>query len=215
VLFLSRSEVDSVLTARDCLERCVETFKWVGEGKVEQVSPVNLWLSPPEGPYGLGVMETFPSYIKPLRIAGVKWLGAYMQNKKRGLPAISAIDIINDTETAMPLAIVDGTSVTNMRTAGHSGVGAKYLAKKDSTVTAIIGCGFEGRTHLKVMNELFNIDEVRAFDIVKEAKEQFKKEMSEELKLNIRAVDSVKEAVKGADVICLVTTAKEPIVMEE
>ena len=176
---------------------------------------MNLWLSPQEGPYGLGVMQAFPSYIKPLKIAGNKWLGAYMQNKKRGLPVISAIDIINDTETAMPLAIVDGTSVTNMRTAGHAGVGAKYLARKDSRVIAIIGCGFEGRTHLKVMNELFNVEEVRAFDIIKEAKAQFKEEMSEELKLNIRAVDSAKEAAKGADVICMVTTAKEPVVKEE
>ncbi|GAH94304.1 unnamed protein product, partial [marine sediment metagenome] len=83
-------------------------------------------------------------------------------------------------------------------TAGHAAVGAKYLARKDSSVIAIIGCGLQGYTHLKMMNEIFDIEEVRAFDVIEEARERFKKEMSEELNLNIRACNSAREAVKGA-----------------
>jgi alanine dehydrogenase len=215
VLFLSRNDVNKILTAKDCLNRCIETFKWVGEGNVIQHNPANLHLSSQDGPYGMGVIQSFPSYIKPISVAGVKWLGAYLGNRKRGLPAITAIDIINDTETAMPLAIVDGTSVTNMRTAGHAGVGAKYLAKKNSKYVTIIGCGFEGRTHLRIMNELFEIEEVRVFDIYKEYMENFKNDMSVELGLNIRTFSSAKEAVKGADVVCMVTTSKDTVVKEK
>lgn len=215
VLFLSKSDVDNILTAKDCLGRCIETFKWAGEGKVAKVMPVHFQVNPPEAPYGVGRAQAYPSYIMPLKIAGIKWQGSYLRNRERGLPYQTAIDIISDSETLMPLAIMDGTSITSMRTAGHAGVGAKYLARKDSRVIAIIGCGVEGRTHLKVLNELFDIEEVRTFDIFREMNDRFKKEMSEELKLNIVAVDSAREAVKGADVICMVTTAREPVVKEE
>jgi len=215
VLFLSKSDVDSVLTTKDCLERCIETFRWVGQDKVAKINPLHFQVSSPEGPYGVGLAGAYPSYIMPLKIAGIKWQGGYVRNRDRGLPYHTAIDIINDSETLMPLAIIDGTSITSMRTAGHAGVGAKYFAKKDSSVIAIIGCGLEGRTHLKVMNELFDIEEVRAFDIFKEMSDRFKKEMSEELKLNIATVNSAREAVKGADVICVVTTSREPVIKEE
>jgi ornithine cyclodeaminase/alanine dehydrogenase-like protein (mu-crystallin family) len=218
VLLLSRDDVNKVLTARDCIDRCVDTFRWVGEGKVTQVNPVNLYLQSrdePEPPFGHGILQAFPAEIKPLKVGGVKWLGGYRLNRKRGLPAISAIDIINDTETAMPLAIVDGTSVTNMRTAGHAGVGAKYLARPDSSVIAIIGCGHEGRTHLRVMNELFGVEEVRIFDVVPEMAAAFQAEMSQDLGLNIKIYDSVQAAVDGADVVCIVTTATEPVLMVE
>jgi len=215
VLFIPADDVAKVLTVKDCLKRCEDTFRWVGEGKVDQLSPKGLWWGPPDGPYGWGHALSFPAYIEPLKIVGVKWLGAYRLNRKRGLPPVTAIDIINDAETGMPISILDGTSITAMRTAGHAGVGAKYLARKDSKVITIIGCGLEGRTHLMMMNEIFKIEQVRAFDIVEEAKFRFKEEMSEQLNLNIVPTDSAREAVKGADVICMVTTAKEPLVMEE
>ena len=214
VLLLSADDVADVLTPSDCLERCIDTFKWVGEGKVDQVNPVNLWFSP-EGPYGWGYMQAFPSHIKPLKIAGIKWHGGSKNNRERGLPYRIAVNIINDTETTMPLAIIDGSSVTAMRTAGHSGVGAKYLARKDSRVIAIIGCGVQAHTHLRMMNTLFDIEEVRVVDIIKEMRDSFQKEMSEELKLNIRIVESAQEAVKGADVVCMLATAREPVVKEE
>ncbi len=217
VLFLSRDDINIVLNAKDCLERCIDTFRWVWEGKVDQVNPVNLSLHPNEETeprYGFGALQAFPSIIHPLKVGGIKWLGVYRLNKERGLPSISAVDIINDIETSMPLAILDGTSITNMRTAGHAGVGAKYCARKDSKVISIIGCGNEGRTHLKVMNEIFQIDEVRVFDIVEKLRDEFKDEMSKELNLKIVSLDSAREAVKGADVICLVTTSANPVLME-
>ncbi|MFC1903883.1 ornithine cyclodeaminase family protein [Chloroflexota bacterium] len=214
VLFLSSIDVATVLDPSECLARCEETFRWVGEGKVDQVNPVDLWLSPPDGPYGYGRVQAFPSHIKPIGIAGVKWLGVFKHNKRRGLPTIGAIDIISDAETAMPLAIIDGTSVTAMRTGGHAGVGAKYLARKDSGIVAIIGCGVEGRSHLTIMNLLFNIDEVRACDIIEDARLKFVKEMSDKLGLRVTAVESAEEATKNADIVCMVTTSEQPVVQE-
>ncbi|MDE0710008.1 MAG: hypothetical protein OXH89_06210, partial [bacterium] len=86
VLVVSGREVDSLLSPARCLERCLETFRWVGEGQVEQINPVNLYIHDrlgPEPPYGHGVVQAFPALIRPLDRAAVKWLSSFRMNPKR------------------------------------------------------------------------------------------------------------------------------------
>ncbi|HEX2154195.1 MAG TPA: ornithine cyclodeaminase family protein [Acidimicrobiia bacterium] len=217
ILVISRGEVESLLTPADCLQRCLDTFAWVGQGVVEQVNPVNLYVhdrSLPEPAFGHGVVQAFPAMIRPLERAAVKWLSSFRKNPKRGLPGISALDLLTDTETGMPLALVDGTSVTNMRTGGHAAVGAKFLARPDSATVAVIGCGNEGRTHLLHLAELFPLTQAVAFDIDPAHIENLQAEMSASLDLEISAAPSVEEAVAEADIVCIVTNASQPILME-
>ncbi len=186
ILVVSRSEVEALLTPAACLQRCLDTFAWVGAGQVDQTNPVNLWVHDrtapgPEPPFGYGVVQAFPAMIRPLERAAVKWLSSYSKNPRRSLPAISALDLVTDTDTGMPLALVDGTSVTNMRTGGHAAVGAKFLARPDSRRVAIIGCGNEGRTHLWLLAELFDLAHVAAFDIDDIAAARFATEATERL----------------------------------
>ena len=217
LLVVSRNEVEALLTPEACVERVLETFRWVGAGEVEQTNPVNLYVhdrSEPEPEFGHGVVQAFPAMIRPLQRAAVKWLGSYRQNPKRNLPAISALDLVTDTETGMPLALVDGTSVTNMRTGAHAAVGAKYLARADSERIAIIGCGNEGRTHLSALNVMFPISHVSAYDIHPEQLGAFADETRDRLGITVDEATSVEEAVAGADIICVVTTAPQPVLME-
>lgn len=217
ILVVSRHDVEALLTPKATYERCLETFRWVGEGRVDQVNPVNLFVtdrSTPEPEFGHGVVQAFPAMVRPLDRAAVKWLGSYRKNPARGLPAISAIDLVSDTVTGMPLALVDGTSVTNMRTGGHAAVGARYLARPDSSTVAIVGCGNEGRTHLRILAELFPIESVLAFDINQEVVERFAVEMRDALAVEVDPVSSVEEAARQADIICVVTTAPEPVLLE-
>ena len=217
ILVVSRDEVETLLSPAACLERCLETFRWVGEGVVEQTNPINLYVhdrSRPEPEFGHGVIQAFPAMIRPLERAAVKWLGSYRQNPRRGLPAISALDLVTDIQTGMPLALVDGTSVTNMRTGGHAAVGAKYLARSDSESVAIIGCGNEGRTHLRLLNELFPISKVVIFDIHPPQVEQFAEEIDDLLGIRVEAAPTVEDAVADVDIVCVVTTASEPVLME-
>lgn len=217
ILVVSRVEVEELLTPGLCMERCLETFKWVGEGSVEQTNPVNLYVhdrSLPEPPYGHGVIQAFPAMVRPLDRAAVKWLSSFRKNPLRDLPGISALDLVTDTETGMPLALVDGTSVTNMRTGGHAAVGAKYLARPDSKTVAVIGCGNEGRTHLLLLAELFDISHVVAFDIDKAQVERFATDMKKSISVDVTAAPDVKTAVSDADIVCVVTSSREPVVME-
>jgi ornithine cyclodeaminase/alanine dehydrogenase-like protein (mu-crystallin family) len=217
LLFLDRTAVETLLDPGAVLQRCIDTFTWVGEGEVDQRNPVNLYLHDrlgPEPEFGHGVVQAFPALIKPLQVAGVKWLASFRKNPKRGLPAISATGVLNDAETGMPLAVFDATSVTNFRTGGHAGVGAKYMARPDSSVVAILGCGNGGRSHLRTMAEIFDIEHVTAFDIVPEARTAFAEEMGELLGVTVTESDSVETAVRDADIICVTTTAPEPILFE-
>jgi ornithine cyclodeaminase/alanine dehydrogenase-like protein (mu-crystallin family) len=217
ILFISRREVEELLTPAACFERCLETFRWVGEGLVDQVNPINLFIHDrdvPEPPFGHGVVQAFPALIRPLGRAAVKWLASFRRNPARGLPSISAVDLLTDIETGMPLAVIDGTSVTNMRTGGHAAVGARFLARPDSRVVAVIGCGNEGRTHLELLNAIFPLEEVRVFDVAPETMDHFSVEMGDRTGLAIRPSRSVEEAVEGADIVCVVTTASEPVLWE-
>lgn len=217
ILVISRAEVEKLLTPEACLQRCLDTFRWVGEGVVDQVNPVNLFVhdrSLPEPPFGHGVVQAFPALIRPLDRAAVKWLSSYRKNPLRDLPGISAIDLITDTETGMPVALVDGTSVTNMRTGGHAAVGAKYLARADSETVAVIGCGHEARTHMLMLNELFPISKVLAFDIAADQQDRFCGEIRDSLGLAATPAESVEAAVSEADIVCVVTSAREPVLME-
>ncbi len=215
VLFLSRSDVEGILTPKDALDICDKTFKWINEGGVSQIHTERLNTPSSSGPKDGSGFIIYPAHINPLGAVGLKWLSEYPSNIPKGLPLIMATDILNDAQTGAPMAIMDGMFITAMRTAGHSAVGAKYLAKKDSGVIAIVGCGFEGRTHLRVMNELFQIREVRVCDTVIPTRDKFCREMGELLNLDIRPFETVEEAVKGADVICEVTTSMKPTIRAE
>ncbi len=219
VLVVSRREVEELLTPAATLQRCLDTFAWVGEGLVDQTNPVNLWVHDrtapgPEPPFGYGVVQAFPALIRPLERAALKWLSSWSGNPRRSLPGISALDLVTDADNGMPLALVDGTSVTNMRTGGHAAVGAKFLARPDSSHLAIIGCGNEGRTHLWLLAELFDLRYVTAFDIYQETAERFASEASERLSAEANVAASVEEAVASADIVCVVTNSLQPVLME-
>ena len=217
ILVVSREEVEALLTPAACLERCLDTFRWVGGGLVEQENPANLYVtdrSGPEPPYGHGVIQSFPAMVRPIGRAAVKWLSSFRNNPLRDLPAISALDLVTDIETGMPLALVDGTSVTNMRTSGHSAVGAKYMARPDSSRAAVIGCGNEGRTHLLALDELFDLESAAAFDIYPETLARFASEMEAKTGIPVTEAAGAEEAAAGADIICVVTTARQPVLLE-
>lgn len=214
LLFLDRNDVNAALDAGPCLERVEDTFRWVGDGRVQQSNPFDLDVSDHDDEYGLGMVQSFPSYVEPLAVAGHKWLGYYERNATRDLPTINAINVLSDAQTSLPLAIIEGQSVTAMRTAGHAAVGAKYLARPDSSVVTIVGCGDQGRTHLAMMNELFDLERVHACDIDDEIRTGFVEEMSEASDAEIVGYTDAREAVSGTDVVCTVTSATTPIVKE-
>ena len=193
------------------LEAVEGSFKAYAEGKV--LLPPKIVLDLDER--RVGRINAMPAYLGgTFDICGIKWIAGFPGNPvKYGIPRATGLIIINDSKKGTPLAIMDGTLISAMRTGAVTGVGAKYLAKRDSETVGIIGCGVQAKTQLMALRVVLGeLKQVRAFDTRRETAERYAKEMNAKLGLTVTAVDTPREAVEKADVIVTVTVADEPIV---
>mgnify|MGYP000144319111 CR=1 FL=1 len=212
VLLLTRAEVEKVINMKETIKVVEEAFKEKGLGLVDMPPKTYIFFPKYDGDF-----RVMPAYLKGMDIAGVKVVNVHPKNPRtHNLPTVMATIVLLDPKTGAPLSIMDGTLITAYRTGAAGGIAAKYLARKESEVVAIIGAGVQGRMQLMALTEVMeNIKEVRVYDIRKEASVEYAKEMSEKLGLNVRASESAKDAVADADIIVTATPSREPIVMNE
>jgi alanine dehydrogenase len=209
-LFLTRSDIESVLTMKDSIQAVENAFKEKAEGTVEM--PVRTWLYFKE--YG-GDLSLLSAYLRKMGAAGMKVDGYNLNNPKQGLPTITAVVILNDPKTSFPISIMNGTLITGMRTGAVGSVAAKYLSRKDSKVVCIIGAGVQGRFQLMGLNEVFSIEKVKVYDMYIDASKKYAVEMGKKLNIPIEPCYDARKAVEGSDIIVTVTPSRKPIVMEE
>ena len=212
VLTLNKEEVESLITQKDVLDAVELAYKTDGEGQLVQPPKEPMWMDDNK----MNFIIAMPAYLKTTNIAGAKWAAQYW-DQQPNFPAITGLIILNDHKTGIPYAIMDGTTLTKLRTAGgHAVVAAKYLAKKDSKVIAIIGCGAEARAGLLAFADMFSLETAKIYDINPEAMTSFKEEMTQQVSMEVQPMASVKEAVDGTDIILMVTSAneQEPLVFE-
>jgi len=195
-LYLSRKDVEGVnMGMIDIINALEDMFKEKGEGRVE--------MPPKPGIHTRqdAFIHAMPAYIPKLQSAGMKWVSGYPDNQKMNLPYISGLLILNDPDNGIPIAVMDATWITAMRTGAATAVAAKYLARPDSSSVGIIACGVQGRSNLEALSCLFEIDRVKAFDIFPQAAELFAIEMKEVIKGEIEIVNDPRDAVIGLDLV--------------
>ena len=211
ILYLSQEDVKKCITVRESIDSVEEGMKLCGNGKT--IHPPKIYME----------IEKYHGFIKPMiafadepmNISATKNFSFFPENRKTGLPTVHATIILNNPQNGLPLAIMDGTIITALRTAATTAVAAKYLAKTDSNIIGIFGAGVQGRSHLLCLSELFDISSVRVGDISKKYRDEFAKEMSKKLGIEVKAVEGKKDVVRGADIIITCTTGNEPLVMKE
>jgi ornithine cyclodeaminase/alanine dehydrogenase-like protein (mu-crystallin family) len=197
LLYLSQADVVSVgLTMAEIIDLLETAFLEKGAGRVEM--PPKPGIHPGAGD---NFIHAMPAYIPALNSAGLKWVSGYPDNFKRGLPYINGLLILNDVETGVPLAVMDCSWITGMRTAGATAVVARRLARPESTTLGILGCGLQGRTNTEALKVLFPIERVMAYDILPEALENFTAEVSAQFDLEVVPVATPREAVTGCDLV--------------
>ena len=156
-----------------------------------------------------------PAYLGgSYQMAGMKWYGSNVENKKVGLPRSILMMILNDKDTGAPLALMSANLVSAYRAGGIPGVGAKYLARKDSRVVSIIGPGVMGKTSLAAFVSVCpNLDTVKIKGRSQRSLDAFTRFIREELPQikNIEICDSVEEAVKDSDIISFTTTVRDDV----
>jgi ornithine cyclodeaminase len=205
-LYLTQEQViecgglDMVQTI-DALEK---VFRLLDEGEcIEPQAPFIYWKSRHQRRISM-----HPAYIGgDVQVTGIKWIPSNPENpKKRNMPRANALTILNDPETGFPIAVMDGTVISAMRTGAVVGLGARYLARPDSEVAGLIGAGVINRTQLMALHATLKaLKLVKLFDLQPEKSHAFADEMGEKLGLEIQVVSTAKEAVEGADVIAPAT----------
>jgi alanine dehydrogenase len=185
-------------------------FRAHGEGKVVMPPKITLRFAS-----GLGDANAMPAHVVPLGAAGIKWAAGFWKNPEKGLQSISAVIILNDPETGIPTAILEGGWITAMRTGAATGVGAKYLARKDSSIMGILGAGFQASFQIEALAEVFELDKVKISDIDRKKAQNLAHRLSSELGILVEAVDNPRTVVEGSDLVVTATSSSEPIVEAE
>jgi alanine dehydrogenase len=207
---LRRSDIESLLSLRECVGAVENIFRLQGQGKVP--APGILGVRAPAG--GLHVKAGLLPGDRNYLVA--KLNANFPDNKTHfGLPTIQGVIVVFDAESGAPLAILDSIDITLKRTAAASAVAAKYLARKDSSVATICGCGQQGRAQVRAVLLVLPLTKIYAFDVNEQAAINFRNELSPELKIDIELVRDLAGAIQKSDVCITCTTANKSFVWKE
>ncbi len=197
LLYLSQADVVRVgLSMAEIIEALETAFRAKGEGRTEMPPKPGIH---PGG--GNNFLHAMPAYIPDLQSAGIKWVGGFPENPKRGLPYITGLLIYNDVGTGLPLAVMDCVWITAKRTGAASAVAARRLARPDSSVLGVLGCGVQARSHAEALRVTHPLRRILAYDIDPAAAERYAREIGARLELEVIPVKTPREAVRGCDIV--------------
>lgn len=206
-LVITNSTVQKYVSVEDVIDIVAKTWTWFGEDKIIMPPKITTDMS------ALGVdgwFNSMPNYIQPLDIAGVKVVGGYNQNKKKGMPYIKANVLLTDPHTGMLKALVAGDWISDMRTGAQPAIMCKQLAYSTDTVT-IIGAGLQGYTSLLCMSKLLKMKKVYVCDLSEQARKNFIDKF-EGADFELVSCTDNETACKDSDIIITVTTADADLV---
>ena len=195
-LYLSRANVVSAgLGMAEIIAALEGMFHEKGEGRVEMPPKIGIHTMPD------AFIDAMPAHIPAQKSAGIKLVGAYPENSKRGLPYVTGLLILNDYETGIPVSLMDCTWITAQRTGAATAVAAKYLARPDSSSVGIIGCGVQGRSNLEALSVLFPLRKVYAYDQHADRALRYAQEMSRQFGVDVVPASDPKEVVIASDIV--------------
>lgn len=209
VLWINKKEVESLLDMKETLKVVEEAFRQHGLKKVQMPPKLYLYFEKHRGD-----LRTMPAYLEEQDIAGVKIVNVHPDNPKKGLPTVMALVILNSTETGAPVAVMDGTFLTDMRTGAAGGVAVKYLARRNAKTVGFIGTGNQAKTQLLAINEVIDIEKVKAASTSEKHTLAFKEEMEKRISCDIIPKAGIRE-VCDCDILVTTTPSREPVVMNE
>src|SRR6266436_4389379 len=193
MLFLDEEQVRRHLQMKDLIPAMEKALIDFSAGKVTQPVRSVIPVDPPGGFFGM-----MPALAEGL---GIKLVTFYPPNAKLGIPTHMATIFLADPETGAPLAVMDGTLITEMRTAAVSAVATKLLATPDAKILAILGSGVQARSHVEALRLVRRFKEIRVWSPTKAHAEHFAKE------IGAKAMPA-EEAVRDADVVVTATNSK-------
>lgn len=210
MLILNAHEVRKALPMREAIEAMKQAYASLSGGEAEV--PLRTRLSIPSHD-ALAIF--MPAYVHTAEAdaLAVKVVNIFPQNPARGLPYIQAVVLAFDAASGNVSAMLEGSTLTAIRTGAGSGAAIDLLARKDSKVVTVFGAGAQGRTQLEAACSVRNIEKAWVFDSNMERAEAFAKEMAGQgaIPSTLEPAPSAQAAVKDADIICTATTSTTPV----
>jgi alanine dehydrogenase len=209
-LLLSEEDVRIVLSMDDLISAMRTALGQFSMRAVEQ--PLRTVIEVGLQKAAFGVM---PAYIRHSSALGAKLVTVFSSNAGAGLPTHLATILLFDSMTGELRAIVDGRFITEARTGAVSAVSTDLLANGDAHVLAVIGSGVQARSHVDAIRRVRDVQAIRAWSPDRNRLAAFVREMQPRTGGSVTACESAREAVDGADIVVLATSAREPIVHSE
>src|SRR5579862_2051375 len=205
-LVLSRSLVQQLLRIEDCIEALRPAHIAFSRGQA--IMPARLGMRVQDG----GLLGLMPAWVEDGPALGVKCITSYPGNAARGLPTINSTILLLDAATGVAQAILDGTYLTATRTAAASAIATDLLARPDVGHLALIGAGAQASSHLRAMVAVRPIRSVSVASRTLASAQRFVDRHAHEYEgVSFAAVRSGDEAVDGAEIVCTVSAAAEPV----
>lgn len=202
LLVLSQADVERLLDLDELLDALARAFPEVSAGRASVPPRVAARTR-------AGLLGVMPGYLPGAGLES-KLVAVFPGNHDHGLPSHLALIALFDEETGRPLALMDGTHITAVRTAGAAALSTRLLARPESRVLAILGAGVQGHHHLEAMRRVRDFHEIRIASRNRDHAEALASTVS-----CARAMTDFEQAVRGADVVCLCTDAAAPVIAFE
>jgi len=201
MLILNEHDVEQLLTMRECIDVMEQALASLARGEVH--NPLRSVVRAADASGFLGLMPAYRGGDVPRY--GLKEVCIFPNNPGRGLDTHLGAVLLHDGENGQLLAVMNASAITAIRTAAVSAVATKLLARENAHTLAIIGAGVQGKSHLEAIPLVRTINDVRIVSRTREKADAL-------VRKGVRVVDSVEEAVKGADIIVTATSSREPII---
>jgi len=207
ITYLNGPDVERLALTDDEILAAVEASLGA-QGRGETVIEPRVHLVPESS--AKGHFNVLRGYVKPLGVAGVKVVSDFVDNYKHGLPSEMAVLNLFDPATGMPLAVIDATSITDMRTGAMTAIGAKHLARRGSKVLGHVGARGTAYWNVRLLDRLFDFDEIRVHSRRAESRNAFAARLARDLGKPVRATDDWESCVRGADIVVEASRLPEP-----
>ncbi|HKD14170.1 MAG TPA: ornithine cyclodeaminase family protein [Candidatus Angelobacter sp.] len=208
-LLLSRADVAELLTVDDCIAAVESAFWQHGQGN--SAPPKVLGMPSTDGGFHIkaALLGSAPYFAAKLN-------GNFFYNQQRfAMPNIQGVIVLCDASNGFPLAVMDSIEVTILRTGAATAVAARHLARPDSKVVTICGCGNQGRVQLRALHRVLPVERVYAFDRDEDRARAFAAELSGELKIAAEPAHDLPSAVRRSDICVTCTPAKKHFLRQE
>ena len=205
---LRAADVRALLPMRECIEVMRRTMVALSEGRA--VAPLRSVMAMPDA---RGMLGNMPGYLSDPECFGVKLVSLMPRNKPPRYSSHLGLVLLFESEHGCPVAILDAAEITVIRTAAASGLATRLLARQDAGDLAILGAGEQARSHLEAMLEVRPLRRIRVWARDRGKAEVFANMEGTRLAVAIEIAGSVEQAVEGADIICTLTKAREPILL--